>query len=139
MAKNIVADSCFWFGLFDARDQYHAEACAIEGSLSVHSILLPWPTLYESLNTRFMRKRQERDRFRTYLKRASTVLLDDLPYRAACLDHVMEQVSTRHSLVDHVIRSMLEDPNVSIDALITFNPADFIDVCQARRIELIER
>lgn len=139
MAKNIVADSCFWFGLFNARDEHHREACSIEDALSVHSILMPWPTMYESLNTRFMRKRQDRERFRAYLRRASTVLLDDLPYREASLDYVVEQASTRLSLVDHVIRSMLEDPNLSVDALITFNPGDFIDVCQAKRIELIER
>jgi predicted nucleic acid-binding protein len=138
MAKNIVADSGFWFGLFNARDSYHQEACSIESSISVHNLLVPWPSLYETMNTRLMRRRPDRDRFHTYLKRTSTILLDDVPYRDTSLNYVLEQASTNLSLVDHVIRSMLEDPSVAINALITFNPSDFIDVCQARRIELID-
>lgn len=138
MAKNIVADSGFWFGLFNARDNYHHEACLIESSIAVHKLLVPWPSLYETMNTRLMRRRTERDRFRNYLKSPSTVLLDDTPYRESSLNYVIEQRSTNLSLVDHVIRSMLVDPNISIDALITFNPSDFIDICQARGIDLIE-
>jgi len=34
------------------------------------------------------------------------------------------------SLVDRVIRKMLSDVNIHIEALITFNPADFADVCK---------
>lgn len=138
MAKNIVADSGFWFGLFNARDNYHREACSIESSIAVHNLLVPWPSLYETMNTRLMRRRPDRDRFRTYLRRTSTILLDDVSYRSSSLNYVIDQVSTNLSLVDHVIRSMLEDPNMSISALITFNPSDFIDVCQARGIELID-
>lgn len=138
MAKNIVADSGFWFGLFNPRDNYHREACSIESSIEVHNLLVPWPSLYETMNTRLMRRRPERDRFRTYLKRPSTVLLDDVPYRSSSLNYVIDQVSTNLSLVDHVIRSMLEDRSIAINALVTFNAADFVDVCQARRIELID-
>jgi len=138
MAKNIVADSGFWFGLFNERDPYHKEACFIESSIGVHNILVPWPSLYETMNTRLMRRRVERDRFRTYLRRTSTVLLDDILYRYSSLNYVLDQVSTNLSLVDHVIRSMLEDPNIAISALITFNPPDFIDVCQARNIEIVD-
>ena len=41
------------------------------------------------------------------------------------------------SLVDEVIRLALMDPNVKIDAMVTFNPSDFFDICQSRHIELI--
>ncbi len=41
------------------------------------------------------------------------------------------------SLVDEVIRSALLDTDVKIDAMITFNPRDFYDICSDRRIELI--
>jgi predicted nucleic acid-binding protein len=138
MTKNIVADTGFWIGLFDERDDYHEEACAIENSIAVHNILAPWPSLYETVNTRFMRRRAERDRFRAYMERASTVLLDDAAYRSSSLNYVLSQIGTNLSLVDHVIRSMLEDPNITINALITFNPSDFIDVCQARGIEIVD-
>lgn len=139
MAKNIVADSGFWFGLFNPRDEHHASACSIEISLSTHSIVIPWPSLYETLNTRLIRRQTERLRFNSYLKRESTVLLEDAGYKAKSLEYVLGQRSTTYSLVDHVIRSMLEDSNVRIDAIITFNPSDFIDVCQVRGIEIVDR
>lgn len=137
MAKNIIADSCFWFGLLDKRDPYHSKACKIESTVSVHNVVVPWPSLYESLNTRVMRSYLKRERFKSYIKRSSTKLLDDRPYRDSSLQYVLEQRSTTFSLVDHVIRSMLGDPNISVDALITFNVSDFIDICQSRGIEMI--
>jgi hypothetical protein len=41
------------------------------------------------------------------------------------------------SLVDITLRLMLDDVNLKIDALITFNVGDFVDVCSAKGIELI--
>ena len=43
----------------------------------------------------------------------------------------------RLSLVDTVIRLMLDDINLKIDAVITFNVGDFSDVCQKKSIELV--
>ena len=41
--------------------------------------------------------------------------------------------------VDMVIREMLEDRNLKIDVMITFNPNDFIDVCIAKNIEIVSK
>lgn len=41
------------------------------------------------------------------------------------------------SLVDWVIILAMEDRKTKIDAMVTFNPGDFRDVCHSRRIELI--
>lgn len=41
------------------------------------------------------------------------------------------------SLVDNIIRLMLDDDTLRIDGLITFNARDFYDVCAIRNIELI--
>lgn len=138
MPKNIVADSGYWFGLFNARDQHHACASVIENAIAVHSVLIPWPALYETLNTRFMRRPADRSRFAAYLRRDLTILLEDAPYKRNSLNYVLNQRSTTFSLVDHVIRSMLEDSSLHIDAIVTFNPGDFIDVCQARGIEIVD-
>lgn len=138
MAKSIIADSGFWIGLFNARDAHHSCACSIEEFLETHSVVIPWPSLYETLNTRLMRRQSDKDRFNAYLRRDSTVLLEDAKYKKTSLRYVLNQRGTAHSLVDHVIRSMLEDSNIRVDALITFNPGDFIDVCQARGIEILD-
>ncbi|KAA6332714.1 hypothetical protein EZS27_018809 [termite gut metagenome] len=36
-----------------------------------------------------------------------------------------------------IIRSMLDDTDLKIDALITFNERDFSDICRQRKIKLI--
>ena len=41
------------------------------------------------------------------------------------------------SMVDCLIRLMIEDVNVKLHYLATFNHRDFLDVCAARRIEII--
>lgn len=138
MAKNIIADSGFWFGLLNARDQFHHRARGIEPLIEKHNLVIPWPSLYETLNTRLMRNQAQRTRMQSYVKRSSTVLLDDARYKKSSLEYVLGQKSTTYSLVDHVIRSMLEDANVAIHEINTFNPADFADICQPRRIHIVE-
>lgn len=136
--KKIAADTCFWFALFDPSDRHYDEAMILEEDLSIHQLIIPWPTLYEALNTRLLRRRHEISRFKTIVERPGTVLVEDGPYRDASLRFVLD-VKTHHtySLVDHVIRSMIADRTVKIDALITFNPKDFRDVCQPRGVELL--
>jgi hypothetical protein len=41
------------------------------------------------------------------------------------------------SLVDRVIREMLEDRSLGLDVMVTFNQRDFADVCERRRIEIL--
>jgi predicted nucleic acid-binding protein len=141
MAKFILTDSCFWLGLVDPTDQHHRSALEwadfvdIEGAI----LLLPWPCLYESISTRLIRSRSRTLALEQLLKRPTIRLLDDLTYRDAALEAVFETARVGHSyaLADSVIREMLKDIDLRIDYLLTFNPADFQDVCQARRIELM--
>ena len=138
MPKKIVADTCFWFALFNPSDDYHDAASVIEDELSIHQLVVPWPTLYEALNTRMLRRRHEISRFKAIVERPSTVLIEDNPYRDSSLRFVLDMKRYHtYSLVDHVIRSMIEDRSVKIDALITFNAKDFYDVCTPRGVELL--
>ena len=41
------------------------------------------------------------------------------------------------SLVDMVMRLMLEDVNVRVNGLLTFNRRDFYDVCRRRGLEML--
>ena len=138
MPKNIAADTCFSFALFNPSDKHHDEAMILEEDLNIHQLIVPWPTLYEALNTRLLRRRNDLSRFKAILEKPSTVLVEDGPYRNTSLRFVLDMRKHRtYSLVDHVIRSMIEDPSVKIHALITFNAKDFYDVCNTRGIELL--
>ena len=52
----------------------------------------------------------------------------------------IEQAKThRHamSLVDTVLYAILDDINIRIDAMLTFNFRDFTDICRIQKVELL--
>ena len=54
MIGGLLVDTGFFFALRDARDQYHASAEEKKHLLDTREVILPWPVLYETLNTRFV-------------------------------------------------------------------------------------
>ena len=54
-------------------------------------------------------------------------------YRSDALDLTKRNIS----LVDNIIRLMLDDRSVGAKGLITFNVGDFQDVCQKNRIDIL--
>ena len=142
MASVVLTDSCFWIGLADPADQHHQKALDWADFVDTEAaiMLLPWPCLYESVSTRLVRSRRRTLEFARLIKRPEVLLLDDAPYRNAALNAVFDSARIfghSYALVDSVLREMIKDSNLRVDYLLTFNAADFEDVCQARRIELI--
>ncbi|HEY8780855.1 MAG TPA: hypothetical protein VIM16_04505 [Mucilaginibacter sp.] len=136
MNKSILIDSCFWFSLYDKRDRYHNKAIFLAELIHGNNLLIPWPTLYETINTRFSKNLVWLSGFESYIYKADTFLINDLRYRENALSEIFG--STRPlSLVDRVIRSILSDESLKIDYLLTFNTGDFIDLCNFRRIEIL--
>jgi len=110
--------------------------------LDSRSVLLPWPILYETLNTRLV-NRLKRDparlaKFDEIARSPNTELLDDTPYREA-LWAFLDQSSFRSSvsLVDAVLCNIIEDANVPVSAILTFNERDFWAVCSKNHVELV--
>jgi hypothetical protein len=79
-------DTGIWFAMFDPRDQHRARIGEIAEYLDLCHLILPWPTLYETLRTRFVRNRNALQRFEVYLKRPRISFLDDKPYRKTAID-----------------------------------------------------
>jgi len=135
-----LVDTGIWIAMFDPRDPHHARIVEIADYLDLYHLVLPWPTLYETLRTRLSRNRQALYRFEHYLKRPQITFLNDEPYRQAALDlcfYSSLQAYRPLSMVDCLIRLILEDINVKIDALATFNESDFMDLCVKRQIEIL--
>jgi predicted nucleic acid-binding protein len=139
MAKNLLLDTGFWYALYDDRDSHYEDARILVDLLDLHNLIIPWPCLYETLNTRFVKRREWLESFSAYVMRNNTVHLPDDEYRPHALGRVFRSQTPwlSVSLVDEVIRSALLDPNIKIDAMITFNQSDFYDICYPRNIELI--
>lgn len=141
---NVCLDACFLIGLYDSRDQYHARARDLFAEYfeqpSLNVAVLVWPVLYEAVSTRLVRQHTHTSEMERELKSLRAVqrldYLDDAPYRdQAFEDCFMELGRPRGSyralsLTDRVLRSVLSDVNVRIDAILTFNVGDFSDVCQ---------
>jgi len=64
-------------------------------------------------------------------------MYDDSPYREEALDDHMRWPRRTLSLVDRVIRSMIEDQKPLFDFLLTYNSGDFEDACRRYGIPLI--
>jgi len=137
-AKTVLTDTGFWYAFYNARDQYHERAERKTDLLETSTVLLPWPCLYETFNTRFAKNTTAVRRFEALLRQPHVVRLPDEPYREVALETVMRTVVSRSmALVDMVIRLILEDINVRKDGLLTFNPRDFSDLCRKHRIEIL--
>ena len=136
MAKSIVIDTGFWFALFDDRDHYHEDALLSFEYITPHILIIPWPTLYETLNTRFSRRQSWTDEFNRIIKSHSVYYISDNDYKEVSLNYFFNEKQRRFSLVDIIIRNILEDDSIKIDAILTFNKPDFIDICYKKGIEL---
>ncbi len=147
----ICADAGFLIALYDPRDPHHEhasgrfEAFFAPESLR-HVLLAPWPILYESLNTRQARRRPALQQLSTdwniLEQREQLILLSDETYRDQALRDYLEifaQGPRTLSLADRVIRAVLADSANTIDALLTYNPGDFSDVCAVQQILLIDQ
>lgn len=138
--ENVLTDAGIWFALFDPRDQYAVQADEKAEYLDVLHIVMPWPILYEILRTRLVRNAHSLRRFENYLGSHNITYLEDNSYRDDALRLTFDSSLNRSrplSFVDCVLRLMLNDVNIKIDYLLTFNESDFADVCRTRGITLI--
>jgi len=107
-SRNFLVDSCFWIALFDARDERHSLAGELE----------------------------EIDR--TFIRSKVQLIPDEL-YRNSIIERYIASSRTGRTLsaVGLIINAMLEDINLRVHGLITFNVADFAPMCRKRSIQLI--
>ena len=140
--NTICADAGFLIGVYDQRDERHEEAekdfVELFGA-GANRLVIPWPILYETVSTRMARNTKglvlmERDWKR--LQALSRIeLISDEAFREGVLNECFEELKRPHqhyrslSAADRVVRRMLSDVNLRIQAFITYNPQDFADVC----------
>ena len=139
-SHRLLVDTGFFFALFNPKDQYHDDACEKQEWLEHLSVVMPWPILYETINTRFVRQAETVARFESIMRAPDTEFLDDNPYRFEVYRDTIEQAKTRRhamSLVNSVLYAILNDINVRIDAMLTFNSRDFAEICRIQKVELL--
>ncbi|MBT3069705.1 hypothetical protein KKP04_02320 [Rhodomicrobium sp. Az07] len=137
---NILVDTGIWLALCDSKDT-SLERDEIEDlfdRIGSHTIILPWPVLFETLRTKFVKNRNALGRFEQEIKSSKIKIFDDARYRESALDHsIRSSKAGRHlSMVDCLLRLMIEDPSIKIKYLATLNVRDFSDVCRTRNVEI---
>jgi predicted nucleic acid-binding protein len=140
IAKYLLLDTGFWVAVYEERDPNYHRAGGLLSDVSRTTILLPWPILYEVLRTRFVRRNDRVARFRSDLTRLRIEKINDAPYRESALSDALGGPGVRSrglSLVDLVLRRILEDPQLRVDGLVTFDVQHFQDVCRRRRIPVV--
>jgi len=138
--RNVLVDTGLWLAMFDPRDPHHAETPPKAARLSALRVLVPWPTVYETLRTRLVRNVPALGGFEHFLKAPRITYLDDSPFRQAAMELALESsLKGRRplSMVDCLIRLLLDDANTRIDYLATFNVRDFGDVCRNNGVEIL--
>jgi predicted nucleic acid-binding protein len=140
--NSIVLDTGVWIALFDPRERAKFKSSSvIESRIEAMTVVLPWPIVYETLRTKFVRNVPALVNFEKYLKSPSINFIDDLKYRDKALELVFES-SLRNrrplSFVDCMIRILLDAHAPKIKYLATFNSSDFADVCRKHRIEILD-
>ncbi|MES2681330.1 MAG: hypothetical protein V4635_15655 [Bacteroidota bacterium] len=139
MNNAVLTDTGYWIGLLDSTDAFHEESNTVSELILEAPIILPWPCLYETIRTRMARKRDRLLIFEQIIRRNNIELLPDDKYRDTALEQVfyLNRVGKTYSLADMVIRQMLMDVNINVRYLVTFNEADFKDLCDIRSIEIL--
>lgn len=137
---NIIVDSGFWIALYDAREDDHEWAEETWNKLQTgNKFLVPYPTMYEFINTRLMRREKNVMFFKKLFESDVVVRISDEQYKEDALRVTLEPTGRALSLVDMTIRLILEDNTIKKHALLTLNVGDFCDLCWAKDIEVISR
>ena len=138
--NNIIIDSGFWYALYEERDEYHDKAVELFEYLDMGKVVIPFPSLYEVMNTRFAKRVDYMESFKRFINSENVVLVDDSPYKDTALELTMDSsiiLKKPFSLVDMIIRLMVSDVDMNIHYLLTFNKSDFIDVCLQRNVDIL--
>lgn len=137
----VLIDTGVWYSRYDPRDNVASQEDveAVFDLVQAHEIVLAWPIAYETLRTRFTRNKIAMTLFEEELKSPNVLFLDDAPYRGDAIELAFH--SSRNgrplSMVDCVLRLIMDDRNINISYFATWNLADFCDVCSSRQIETI--
>jgi predicted nucleic acid-binding protein len=136
----ILVDTGSWIALFDAREEHHRAVAECADLIEGLDLVVPWPILYETLRTRFVRRPDWVASLDERLRRSTVSFIDDREYCDDAYSLTIEYATRLKrdiSMVDMLCRLLIEDPNIRVNYLLTINPKDFHDVCARNRVTIL--
>lgn len=126
----ILLDACFWISYLDPQDnpKLTMEADRIFKDFENETLVIPFPTLYEFVNSKFSRSKNKdgRELFERVLNTKKIEKIADEKYKEIALINFFKNSGfgiSDISLVDEVIKQIIDDPNYKIDYIATFDEA----------------
>ena len=74
-----LVDTGVWYAMFAPGDPYAGNIDKKAEVLDQCQVVVPWPTMYETLRTKFVKKTPALQQLRNYLKHPRVQYLDDAP------------------------------------------------------------
>jgi hypothetical protein len=121
----IIIDTCFWIALYNPEKHIDIsdDINFITEFIEDHEIIIPYPSLYEFLNSKFSRK-NDALHFQKLLSKPNYIKLDDNPYKDVALYSFFEKAINEYndvSFVDEIIKEIISTEPYKIDYLISFD------------------
>lgn len=119
MGKTYLPDTGFWIALYENDEDAETIALIIEDD----NILIPYPSMYEFLNSKFSRRGLAHE-FQKLLRRPNFQKIFDDNYRDDSIKNFFfnaKYYRSDVSLVDEVIKLMILDPKLKVDFLISYD------------------
>lgn len=138
--EKILVDTGVWLAIYDERDENHKIVQSTLGILEFLTVVIPWPIAYETSRTRFVRNNLALQKFENYLKSPNIYFESDESYLEEAYKLTFDSSLRRSrplSMVDCLLRLMLDDVNINIKYFATLNNRDFFDICQRRGIDIL--
>ena len=125
MNLKVIVDTGFWIALYDPTKQpeNYLEAERIANEIEDENIIIPFPTLYELVNSRLSR-RESKLQFEKLLGRPNITKLSDSKYKSKALENFFLKSNLEYSdisLVDEVIKLIIADNSIRIDYIASFD------------------
>lgn len=137
---NILVDTGFWIALYNPEKEVERSKLADKYAEQIedHNIIVPFPSLYEFVNSKLSRKEAKHE-FKKVIERPNIIRISDSKYCELALERFFIKATGGYqdvSLVDEVILMMLEDDSLNIQYIVSFDQG-LINQAASRNINLV--
>jgi|GEM_PF-5250023 len=142
--KTILLDTGYWIALFSPENEKEKQDVVEYVSELIdennYKVIIPFPTLYEFLNSKLSRKGRQKFNLESELSKQKYEKIYDEKYRKKALENFFKQFSFVNydiSLVDEIIKEMIEDTTLKTDIIVTFDNG-LKNYARSMNVEVIE-
>ncbi len=142
--KTILLDTGYWIALFSTENEKEKQDVVEYVSELIdennYKVIIPFPTLYEFLNSKLSRKGRQKFNLESELSKQKYEKVYDEKYRKKALENFFKQFSFVNydiSLVDEIIKEMIEDTTLKTDIIVTFDNT-LKNYARSMNVEVIE-